>query len=204
MLSNNKVAEYIRRLSSGQNELRAQLKLLLSEEGPRSITEEIDALPGRRIFYNLSGRQSFTIAQLAQKNDPITFVVSQDGPFIMTHYPLVAWKPNLPAGATNLGQWSPISNWPLPVQQNTNQDSIDLSYEFFDGGSQRSFNNELALPLFSRIDNLIPLPVPTMFAPSATIQLSPIYEDIAFAAPATPTTGGQLVVTLPGYRIVSL
>jgi len=198
--------QVIRQLVAGQNELKAQFKLLLaSEDGPRSITEEIDALPGRRIFYNLSGRQSFTIAQLAQRNEPVSFTVSQDGPFVMTHYPLVMWKPNLPSTADNLGKWSPVASWPVPVQQETNQDSINLSYEFFDGGAQRAFNNELAAPLFSRPDNLAPLPVPTLFAPNANVQFFPTYEDIEFAAGATvATTGGQLVVTLPGYRIVQL
>lgn len=198
--------QIIRRLVTGQNELKAQFKLLLeTDSGPRSITEEIDSLPGRRIFYNLSGRQSFTAAQLGTRADAISFFVSQDGPFVMTHYPLVAWKPNLPTTATNLGQWSPPTSWPLPVQQAADQDSINLSYEFFDGGSQRAFNNEVAAPLFSRPDNLAPLPVPTLFAPNANIQFIPTYEDIFFdGTAAVPTTGGQLVVTLPGYRIVNL
>lgn len=196
----------VRQLIAGQNELKAQFKLLLeTDDGPRSITEEIDSLPGRRIFYNLSGRQSFTAAQLGTRADAISFFVSQDGPFVMTHYPLVAWKPNLPTTATNLGKWSPPTSWPLPLQQNANQDNIDLSYEFFDGGSQRAFNNEVAAPLFSRPDNLAPLPVPTLFAPNANIQFIPTYEDIFFdAVAAVPSTGGQLVVTLPGYRIVNL
>jgi hypothetical protein len=198
--------QIIRRLVAGQNELKAQFKLLLAtDDGPRSITEEIDSLPGRRIFYNLSGRQSFTIAQLGTRSDAISFFVSQDGPFVMTHYPLVAWKPNLPITATNLGQWSPPTSWPLPLQQQSDQDNINLSYEFFDGGSQRAFNNEVAAPLFSRPDNLAPLPVPTLFAPNANIQFIPTYEDIFFDPDAAvPVTGGQLVITLPGYRIVNL
>jgi hypothetical protein len=200
------IAAHLRKLTAGYNELTAQFKLMLSQDdGPRSITEEIDALPGRRIFYNLSGRQSFTIAQLNTRADAISFFVSQDGPFVMTHYPLVAWKPNLPSTADNLGQWSPPTSWPLPLQQATEQDNINLSYEFFDGGSQRAFNNEVAAPLFSRPDNLAPLPVPTLFAPNANIQFIPTYEDIFFdGTPNVPTTGGQLVVTLPGYRIVNL
>ena len=113
--------------------------------------------------------------------------------------PALYWR------ATNLGKWSPPTSWPLPLQQNVVQDNIDLSYEFFDGGSQRAFNNEVAAPLFSRPDNLAPLPVPTLFAPNANIQFIPTYEDIFFdAIAAVPATGGQLVVTLPGYRIVNL
>jgi hypothetical protein len=197
---------HLRKLTAGYNELRAQFKLLLAtDDGPRSITEEIDSLPGRRIFYNLSGRQGFGLAQLGRRADAISFFVSQDGPFVMTHYPLVVWKPNAPDTATHLGQWSPPSSWPVPLQQSANQDSINLSYEFFDGGSQRSFSNEAAAPLFSRPDNLAPLPVPTLFAPNANIQFIPVYEDIFFDQDAeVPSEGGQLVVTLPGYRIVNL
>lgn len=203
---NDQLAAHLRKLAAAQNELRAQFKLLLAQDdGPRSITEEIDSLPGRRIFYNLSGRQSFTIAQLGTRADAISFFVSQDGPFVMTHYPLVCWKPNLPATATQFGQWSPVSSWPVPTQQAANQDSINLSYEFFDGGSQRAFNNEVAAPLFSRPDSLQELPVPTLFAPNANINFFATYEDIFFDPdPAVPSTGGQLVVTLPGYRIVNL
>jgi hypothetical protein len=202
----NNTASALRKLAAAQNELRAQFKLMLAtDDGPRSITEEIDALPGRRIFYNLSGRQSFDISQLGTRADAISFFVSQDGPFVMTHYPLVMWKPNLPTTASNLGQWSPVASWPVPLQQKPEQDSIDLSFEFFDGGSQRAFNNEVAAPLFSRPDSLAPLPVPTLFAPNANIQFIPTYEDIFFdAAAAVSATGGQLVVTLPGYRIVNL
>lgn len=174
------------------------------ENQPRSITEEIDSIPGRRIFYNLSAVQNFTIAQLGVRGANMNFLVSQDGPYIMTHYPLVIWKPNLPAGATNLGRWSPVTSWPLPTQQAAAQDRIDLSWEFVDAGSQRNFQNQTAAPLFSRPDNLAPLPVPTIFSPNTTIQFTPLYEDIFFGAPATPTTGGQLVVTLPGYRIANM
>jgi hypothetical protein len=198
--------QIIRQLIAGQNELKAQFKLLLAtDDGPRSITEEIDSLPGRRIFYNLSGRQAFDDSQLNTRADAISFFVSQDGPFVMTHYPLVMWKPSEPTTATNLGQWSPVTSWPLPAQQVANQDNVNLSYEFFDGGSQRAFNNEVAAPLFSRPDALQPLPVPTLFAPNANINFFATYEDIFFDGDSeVPTTGGKLVVTLPGYRIVNL
>jgi hypothetical protein len=174
------------------------------EDQPRSITEEIDSIPGRRIFYNLTAVQNFTIAQLGVRGANMNFLVSQDGPYIMTHYPLVIWKPNLPAGATNLGMWSAVSSWPIPTQQAAAPDRIDLSWEFTDAGSQRNFQNQTAGPLFSRPDNVVPLPVPTIFSPNTTIQFTPLFEDIFFAGPATPTTGGELVVTLPGYRIANL
>ena len=91
----------------------------------------------------------------------------------------------------------------MPVQQDSDQDGIDLSYEFFDGGSQRSFNNEAAAPIFSRPDNLIELPQQTLFAPNSNIQFFGVFEAINFGAPAVPSTCGELVVSIPGYRIVN-
>lgn len=171
---------------------------------PRSMTQEIDAFAGRRIWYVLSDRVSFTIAQLGLRGDPLSFTVSADGPFVMTHYPLVSWKPNLPTTATNLGQWSPVMTWPLPTQHSTDTDRIDLSFEFYDGGSQRNFQNEKSLPVFSRPDNLVPLPVPTLFLSNAQLNFFPTYEDIFFdGTPGVPTTGGELAVALVGYRIIN-
>lgn len=171
---------------------------------PPSITAQIDSIPGRRIFYNLVGRQNFVLTQAGTRGNPIPFNVSQDGSFVMTHYPMVVWKPNAPAAATNFGRWSPVASWPLPTQEAAAQDRIDLSWEINDGGSQRHFQNEMAGPIFSRPDAMQPLPVPTVWAPNSNIQFIAQFEDIFFAAPATPTTGGDLVVTLPGYRIVNM
>lgn len=206
--------EVIRKLVGRQKLLDQQNRQILDkydelvkacQDQPRSITQEIDSIPGRRIFYNLSDRASFTIAQNGTRAQPLTFLISQDGAFIATHYPLVMWKPNTPSNATNFGQWSPVSSWPLPTQQSTNQDRIDLSYEIVDSGSQRNFQNEAAGPLFSRPDNMVPLPVPTLFSPNTTIQFFPTFEDIFFDPDsAVVTTGGELVVTIPGYRIVNM
>lgn len=173
------------------------------EEQPRSVAEEIDSIPGRRIFYHLTDEQNFTIAQDGLRGNAMSFLVSQDGPFIMTHYPLVIWRPNLPLLATHFGRWRPVSSWPLPDQV-LDDDIIDLSYEFVDGGSQRNFNNQVAGPVFSRPDNFVPLPVPTVFAPNATPQFFPTFQNILFGTPAEPTTAGRLVVTLIGYRIANL
>lgn len=199
-------ANRIKQLESGLQRTHNYLEQLKKhlEETPRSITEEIDSIPGRRIFYGLAGQTTFDSSNDGQRGDPINFLVSQDGAFVMTHYPLVVWKPNAPAGATNFGRWSPVSSWPIPTQEAADMDRIDLSYELVDGGSQRNFQNQVRPPGFSRPDNLVPLPVPTLFSPNTTIQFFPTYEDIAFAAPATPTTGGLLVVELPGYRIVNM
>jgi hypothetical protein len=175
------------------------------EEQPKSITEEIDSIPGRRIFYNLSDRQQFDISQDGRRGDPLTMLVSQDGSFIQTHYPLVTWKPVGPDNATNLGFWRPVSHWPLPDQV-VDGDIIDLSYEVISGGSQRLFQNEPAgAGPMSRPDNLIPLPVPTLYSPNDVIQFYPTFDRILFDTTVeVPTTQGELSVVLPGYRIVNL
>jgi hypothetical protein len=189
--------------------IQAQHDVLLSmlKGQARSITEEIDSIPGRRIFYTLSDRITFSLDQDGLRGDPLTFLISQDGPFIMTHYPLVIWKPSSPDDASNLGQWSPVCSWPLPTQQNALQDRIDLSYEVVDGGSQRNFQNELVGPVFSRPDIFEPLPVPTLWSPNSVIQFFPTYENILFnpdAAPFVGTTEGELSVSMLGYRCVNL
>lgn len=191
-----------------QNAKISELQALCASR-PRSVTEEIDAIQGRRIFYGLAATQSFTIDQDGTRGAVMNMLVSQDGPFIATHYPLVMWKPLAPTNATQFGRWRPIESWPLPTQQQTDFDVIDISYEMNDSGGQRNFQN-LPIPagLLSRPDNMIPLPVPTLYSPNTTIGFTPIYENIAFDAGSgegyVATTGGQLVVTLPGYRIVNL
>lgn len=205
-----KTAAFIRKLAEEHKQLKAQNQQIMGllrelEEQPSSPTEEIDSIPGRRIFYNLSGRQEFDISDLGTRGSPISFNISQDGPFIMTGYPVVSWKPIGPAAATNLGQWSPVSSWPLPAQNTANQDHINISWEFFDSGSQRAFNNEAAVPLFSRPDAIQPLPVWTLLAPNSVSQFIPTYEDIYFDPdPEIPTDRGLLVVTLAGFRIANL
>jgi hypothetical protein len=180
-----------------------EAKIQQAIEKPQSITEEIDSIPGRRIFYHLSDRQNFDATKDGLRGDPLTFLVSQDGPFIMTHYPLVIWKANEPSNATNFGRWRPVSTWPLS-DQILDTDIVDLSYEMLDSGSQRNFQNEPAGPIFSRPDNFVPLPVPTLFAPNSTINFFPTWENIAFATAGTATTGGELLVTLPGMRVANM
>jgi hypothetical protein len=47
--------------------------------------------------------------------------------------------------------------------------------------------------------------VPTLLAPNSNAQFTAIFEDIFFdAGSAVPTEGGQIVITLPGYRIVNM
>jgi hypothetical protein len=210
-----KVISQLAARSRQQEREMAQLKGTLEGfiqscgEQPRSITEEIDSIPGRKILYNLSARLSFTLANDGTRGQPMNALVSQDGPFIMTHFPVVAWRPNLPTTATNFGQWSPVYSWPLPDQERPDRDFIDLSWEMIDQGSQRNLQNEPAVPLFSRADGAAaPLPVPTLLAPNTVIAFIPTFEDISFAGPApdpaVPTTGGELVVTFPGWRVANL
>lgn len=201
----------VRQLVAAQNAANksiAQLQSVITElsRRPRSIVEEIDQIPGRRILFTLSGEQTFAAAQDGQRGTPVTMLVSQDGPFVMTHYPVFSWVPSLPTNATNFGRQSPIRSFPVATQQVTTAiDVIDVSYEFVDAGSQRNFQNlTVSGQLISTADNMIPLPVPTLFAPNTTIQVTPTYLNIAFGAPATPTTQGTLHIDLPGYRIVNL
>lgn len=200
-------ARIINNMAAVTRQLKAQVDDLIKAcvNRPKTLEEEIESIEGRRIYYNLVDTLDFSIAQDGQRFNAMSFTVSQDGPFIMTAYPLVIWQPSAPTNATNFGQWSPVYSWPLPAQQRTNQDSIDLSYELFDGGSQRAFQNEASPPLFSRPDYYAPTPRPVVFAPNAVIQFYPTFNDIFFNdAAEEPTTAGTLVVKLPGYRIVNL
>ena len=173
------------------------------EEAPKSITAEIDSIPGRRIFYNLNAVQAFTIAQAGLRGQAMNFLVSQDGPFVMTHYPVAAWFPSAPDTAATFGRWRPIYTWPLPDQV-VDEDIIDISWELVDGGSQRNFQNLPTPPMLSRHDLAIPLPVPTLFAPNTVIQFFPTYNAITFDSAEDPPTEGLLNVQLPGYKIVNM
>jgi hypothetical protein len=95
-----------------------------------------------------------------------------------------------------------VSTWPRPDQV-LDTNLVDLSYEITDSGSQRNFQNEAVGPLFSRPDNLVPLPVPTLFAPNTVISFFPTYERIVFGG-VEATTQGELYVGFPGYKIVNL
>lgn len=179
---------------------QAQLGVLSSRPG--TITEEIDQIPGRRIESVLSGEVVFTATDVGRRGNPILIQVSQDGPFVMTHYPMCLWRPTAPANAANLNRWRPISTYPLPDQV-VDTDIIDIEYELADGGSQRNFQNAPRGPMLSRPDNLVPCAVPTLWAPNAAISFTPTY--LAFTWNSDPaTTEGTLHVDLIGYRIVNL
>ena len=182
------------------NQQQAQINSLSSR--PRTITEEIDRIPGRRIESVLSGEVTFTATDSGRRGNPILIQVSQDGPFVMTHYPMVLWRPSAPTNATNFGRWRPVSTYPLPDQV-VDTDIIDIMYELADGGSQRNFQNAPRGPLLSRPDNIVPCAVPTLWAPNSAIQFFPTYLDLTWDG-ATPPTEGTLHLDLIGYRIVNL
>ena len=68
---------------------------------PISPTYEIDRLPGRRVFFHYVQTQDFTTTQDGTRGSDMTFRVSQDGPFVMTHYPVAMWRSTVPVTSTS-------------------------------------------------------------------------------------------------------
>lgn len=202
---------FLQRLAAEHRELKRQNAEILvaykafvraCEDAPRSITAEIDSIPGRRVFYNLVAVLPFTAAQAGLRGQPMPMQVSQDGPFVQCFYPLVMWFPTAPDTTTNFGRWRPVYTWPLPDQV-VDTDIIDLSWEMSDSGGQRQYQNIAAPPLFSTPDNAIPLGVPTIYSPNTVIQFTPTFNAITFNS-AIPPTAGLLVVSLAGYKAANL
>ena len=205
--SNAQLSAYVRQLNTRLNQLTQQnsiLQQIVNElaSRPRSVAEEIDAIPGRRIESTLSGEIGFDATAVGTRAAPVVMPVSQDGPFVMTHYPMVVWRPSAPNNATNLNRWRPVTSFPLPTQQITT-DFIDIGYELQDGGNQRLFQNQMRGPMLSRPDNLVPCPVPTLWSPNSNVILQPTYLSVTFSGAVAPTAG-ILHVDIPGYRIVNL
>jgi hypothetical protein len=203
----NAHAGAIRGLSTALKQQAQQITVLQQmvadyQSRPRSVQEEIDALDGRRIEGTLSGEVTFTANDIGNRAQPIVFQVSQDGPFVMTHYPLCLWRPTAPSNTTNLNRWRPVSTFPLPDQV-LDDDIIDIMYELQDGGNQRLFQNQPRGPLLSRPDNIVPCPVPTLWSPNAAILFTPTYLALTWDSD-TPPTQGTLHVDLIGYRIVNM
>ena len=196
----NQLAAYIRQaLAPMHAEIQRLNKDIDRLKRAASVEDEINLIKGRRVFYTLTGTQDFTTSQDGNRGSAIVMTVSQDGPFIMTHYPIAMWRPTLPTNATNYQQWRPVYTWPL-ADQVTDTDIVNISYEMFDGGSERGLQNAAAPPILSRPDMLHELPIPTLFAPNSSLQFIPTYHDILFNGSTAPTQG-TLVVGLPGYRI---
>lgn len=202
--NNDQLAAFIRGLTTKMNTqatVIAGLQRALMNK-PRTVQEEIDAIPGRRIEAALCGSVSFDASDEGQRGQPVIMQVPQDGPFIQTHYPLVLWQPTSPDNTTNLNRWRPVSTFPLPDQV-VDTDIIDIMYEMQDGGNGRLFQNQARGPLFSRPDNIVPVPIPTLWAPNTSVNLIPTYTSFTWDS-ATPPTAGLLYVTIPGYHIVNL
>lgn len=202
-----KISAALRILDKRSGQLQAVVQQQASiiaelQSRPRTITEEIDQIPGRRIETVLAGEVTFDITDLGKRGNPIMIQVSQDGPFVMTHYPMALWRPTLPTTATNFERWRPISSYPLPDQV-VDADIIDIMYELQDGGAQRNFQNAPRGPLLSRPDNVIPCAVPTLWSPNSAIAFYPTYNSFTWDG-TTPPTQGTLHVDLIGYRIVNL
>jgi len=162
---------------------------------------DLNRIPGRRIPFFLGGSQSFTSTQNGTRAAGINMTVSTDGPFIWTHMPVCLWRVELPTNATNFGFWRPCSIWPLPTQTEAS-DIVNLSWEIQDSGTQRNLQVEKLPPMFSSPYELVPLPHPMHVTTNSILSFIPTYEDIAFDSGGTATTGGKLVVVLPGYRII--
>jgi hypothetical protein len=198
---------YIRGLAkklAQQNAIIVQLQDVVTQlaSRPRSVAEEIDAIPGRRIEACLCGSVEFDAADSGQRGQPIIMQVPQDGPFIQTHYPMALWRPIAPNNTTNLNRWRPVSSYPLPTQV-VGTDIIDILYEMQDGGNGRMFQNEARGPLLSRPDSIVPTPVPTLWSPNTALNFVPTYLALTWNSQVAPTAG-ELLVTIPGYHIVNL
>lgn len=198
------VAALLRNYKTAIENLQKQNQVIMRLIGskPLSVQEEIDAIEGRRMEGTLSGEIAFTANDEGQRGAPVTMSVSQDGPFVMTHYPMVVWRPTAPDNATNLNRWRPVSTFPLPDQV-VDTDIIDIMYELQDGGNQRLLQNEPRGPLLSRPDNIVPCPVPTLWSPNSVVLFIPTYLALTWDG-STPPTEGVLHVDIPGYRIVNM
>ena len=196
-----KTAQFLRQLRDRLGAVENGVKHLSAS---RTLEEELESIPGRRVFHTLVGSQDFTASNDGNRGNPIVFEVSQDGPFVMTHYPIIGWRSTLPTNATDFGRWRPVASWPLPDQV-LDTNTIDLSYEMADTGSNRAMQNDVPVPvlLASYPGKLCELPKPTYFRPNTTITFTPTYEDINFGG-SQATTQGTLVIALPGYKIVNL
>lgn len=207
------LAALLRQTQARQAALEQQLRGLVDSHNqvvealqnqPRPITQEIDSIPGRRIYYSLVFTQTFDATFAGTRASAMSAgQLSADGAFIQTHYPFAIWAPTQPSNASNFGAWRPVATWPLPDQV-LDTDLIDISYEVYDSGPGRNFQNAPVPPLLSRPDNLMPLPVPTLWAVSTVPVIYPTYNRIAFNAAGVATTHGQLVFVFPGYKIVNL
>lgn len=146
---------------------------------PTQHSKDIDAIPGRRVVYTMSGDLNIGPSR-TMVSERVLFSVNQDGPFILTHFPLFFWQASRQEGGS--GEWCETREW---------------SYHWLDASSQR-FMAAAEIKIFSRSDMLNPLPSAALFAPNSTIEISPVCDDLE------QQSNGTLKVLLPGYRIVNM
>jgi hypothetical protein len=199
----NQLAANVRQVLAQQkgqmDALTEEIRKLKNGMSPESL---IDMIPGRRVMFNFTQTQTFTTSSAQQRGNALSYSVSTDGPFIMTHYPVALWKPTLPINATNYYRWRPVGSAPLPTQAVTT-DYIDISYEMSDNGSGRNFqDNPASVAMMSYPGQMVPTPKPFVFLPNTVISVVVTYEAITFSGGTAPTQG-TLAFTLPGYRIVT-
>jgi hypothetical protein len=195
----NQLAAYVRQ---GFASIQGQLDALKKTSKAPSLEEEIESIQGRRVMFNFTQTQTFTANTAGTKGSTMNYVVSTDGPFIMTHYPVAMWKSTLPTSATDFGRWRTVSSNPLPTQQLTTN-FIDISYEMSDSGSGRNLQDNPASPaLLSYPAQLIALEKPMVFLPNTIISVIVTYEAITFGG-SSATTSGSLAFSLPGYKIIT-
>lgn len=176
------------------------------QQRPMTPEEEINAIPGRRVYFTMTQSQAFTSATAnGSRGSAIAFPISADGVYIMTHFPQIVWKVTAPGNATNFGAWRPPYSWPLPLQDFiSGDDVIDVSYELTDNGPTRNMqDNPVPGILSSSPGNLIKLPMPTRYEASSTITIVPTYERISLNSSGTASTGGTLYISLIGYKIIT-
>ena len=179
-----------------------QLEHTVAARGVR-LEDSIARMQGRRMAYTMVGKlsTSSTATLTAPLTlTPIRFDISQDGVFVMTHQPLVAFKATEDESGIFAGRWRPVSHWPMPTQA-LNTPTISMSYKMEDVGAERRFQNEVVVPStrLSYPGNLVELARPLVFLPTSSFTFTPIIEQyVDFGG----VISYDLVVALPGYKIV--
>ena len=191
----------------------------------RSVEGELNNIPGRRCIFTPRRTQTFTTADQGIEGDVLLYDLPKDGPWVMTHYPIVEWKITAAAAPTFIGQWRPVGDWPT-VSQQLSHEFLNCSLRIRDAGPERDLQNTALLknssvstqPFairhvpagdFSRPGAIKKLPVPTLFPAKSVVAINIFYDAVVFDPFSIgkvfyTTTEGELTVTLPGYRIANL
>lgn len=127
----------------------------LAVRARRNLEEEINALPGERYYFTLTGKsivrqgstyfkqdgQPFVSTAADTEADLLYYEVPKDCFFIACYYPMAVWRITTSGVAADVGRWRPVYSWPLPDQV-MNTELIDVSLRFADVGSERALENE--------------------------------------------------------------